>query len=476
MDLAFATADGDDWGDEDDPNLPPVGGPIQEDQLSPPSPSPPPSKPPVQAVPPEPQRSPLDVEEKPPERAPSPDPPKPVQQHPPSKIHRNSLTRYFCLKSNSHKNLVLSIENNVWATQRHNEEKLTEALRASPHVILLFSVNNSGGFQGYAKMVGLPGKSKKGSVFKDYGRGAFDVKWLRLNDLEFSVCGHIQNPWNEHKSVKISRDGQEFPLEVGRELCDMIDARVFQANPETYKSDEDEPETGGPNGTMNAAGKEEGPFIPPKLPPPGQVPPPGYPGVMPGHPPMDYHSAYPVYPGVPPTMSYPPYHAVPPNQPAGRERSPSSSSSSSNGGKRPKHPPMSTAWSPWAAPGYPPPGYAPPGYPPPGYPHPMHGAPPPGYPGGYTAPPASSRRSRSRHRRKKSRSRTRRTHRKTKAPDSTPFDANPSRSAVPPLDWRGPALNPPRPGPPTEWLGPSPQLNGHGAPTAWTPPPPRPPL
>lgn len=472
MNLAFATNDGDDWGDEDDPQLPPVGGQIKADQLSPPSP-PSPVKAPVEAVREEPRRSPLDVQEKQLAPAPAPDPPpkmedpKPTPQHPPSKIHRNTLTRYFVIKSNNHKNLVLSIENNVWATQRHNEDKFTEALRASPHVILIFSVNNSGGFQGYAKMVGLPGKSRKGSVFKDYGRGAFDVKWLRLDDLEFSVCGHIQNPWNENKSVKISRDGQELPFEVGRELCDMIDARVFKNNPEEFKSDKDEPELGGPNGILNKP-STEGAFIPPQLPPPGMAPP-AYPT-----PPMGYTLAYPHHPGAPPMGYHPAYppHAVPPY--GARERSPSSGSSSSDSGRRqkqPGYPPGYAPGYPQGYPGYPPPhpmhGVPPPRFSPPGYPPMMHGAPPPGY---AEHPPKESSR-RGKHRRKKSRSRTRRRRRSQKPPDfKAPFDA--SRAAGPPLDWRGPDIGAPpprpavapapRPGPPADWLGPSVQPNGRG--------------
>jgi len=98
--------------------------------------------------------------------------------HPPnSKIHSNPRTRYFVIKSNNHKNLVLSVENNVWATQRHNEERLNEAFSNAPHVVLLFSVNMSGCFQGYAKMVSPVGSSKKTSVFQGFGR-AFDVRWL----------------------------------------------------------------------------------------------------------------------------------------------------------------------------------------------------------------------------------------------------------------------------------------------------------
>lgn len=163
---------------------------------------------------------------------------------PKSKIHSNPRTRYFVIKSSNHRNLVLSVENNVWATQRHNEERFNEALQSAPHVILVFSVNCSGCFQGYAKMTGTVGSSQKTHVFPGYGR-AFDVRWLRLDDLDFSEVSNVLNPWNENKSVKISRDGQELPNDVGRQVCELFDRRVYQSDPGAYVTDENEVETGG---------------------------------------------------------------------------------------------------------------------------------------------------------------------------------------------------------------------------------------
>eukprot|EP00931_Biecheleriopsis_adriatica_P087311 TRINITY_DN61803_c0_g1_i1.p1 TRINITY_DN61803_c0_g1~~TRINITY_DN61803_c0_g1_i1.p1 ORF type:complete len:537 (+),score=81.81 TRINITY_DN61803_c0_g1_i1:65-1675(+) len=181
----------------------------------------------------------------PPEASPPAVAPAAFSDSPPrSKIHSNPRTRYFVIKSNSHKNLVLSIENNVWATQRHNEDKFNDAFKHGSHVILIFSVNNSGCFQGYAKMLGRVGSSDKTHVFRSFGR-AFDVRWLRLDELDFSEVGDITNPWNEHKSVKISRDGQELPNEVGARLCELFDLRVYKSDPAGYTCDSGEVETGG---------------------------------------------------------------------------------------------------------------------------------------------------------------------------------------------------------------------------------------
>ncbi|KAI0821953.1 YT521-B-like domain-containing protein [Trametes gibbosa] len=62
--------------------------------------------------------------------------------------------RYFILKSLTQFDLDLSVEKGLWATQRHNEGILDQAYRTSNEVYLIFSVNKSGEFYGYAKMAG----------------------------------------------------------------------------------------------------------------------------------------------------------------------------------------------------------------------------------------------------------------------------------------------------------------------------------
>lgn len=49
--------------------------------------------------------------------------------------------------------LDLSVENGLWATQKHNETILDQAYRTSTEVILIFGVNKSGEFYGYARYV-----------------------------------------------------------------------------------------------------------------------------------------------------------------------------------------------------------------------------------------------------------------------------------------------------------------------------------
>ncbi|KAG6376851.1 hypothetical protein JVT61DRAFT_877 [Boletus reticuloceps] len=68
-------------------------------------------------------------------------------------LARHFPKRFFILKSLTRYDLDLSTERGVWATQKHNEAILDQAFRTSMEVILIFSVNKSGEFYGYARCV-----------------------------------------------------------------------------------------------------------------------------------------------------------------------------------------------------------------------------------------------------------------------------------------------------------------------------------
>ncbi|TFK24953.1 hypothetical protein FA15DRAFT_669010 [Coprinopsis marcescibilis] len=72
-------------------------------------------------------------------------------------------TRFFILKSLSEDDLNISVQNGLWATQKHNELLLDQAFRTSKDVYLIFSVNKSGEFYGYGRMSG-PIRRGEGSV------------------------------------------------------------------------------------------------------------------------------------------------------------------------------------------------------------------------------------------------------------------------------------------------------------------------
>ncbi|XP_057298801.1 YTH domain-containing protein 1-like [Hydractinia symbiolongicarpus] len=138
--------------------------------------------------------------------------------------------RYFIVKSNNHENVTLSKAKGVWATPPANERKLNDAYRHSTNVILVYSVKESGRFQGFARLasesrhdgIPVPWVLPPGFDRRILG-GTFKIDWLNRKDVPFSQCANLRNPWNENKEVKICRDGQELEPSVGEVLCRMFE-------------------------------------------------------------------------------------------------------------------------------------------------------------------------------------------------------------------------------------------------------------
>uniref|UniRef100_H3D6T6 YTH domain-containing family protein n=1 Tax=Tetraodon nigroviridis TaxID=99883 RepID=H3D6T6_TETNG len=137
--------------------------------------------------------------------------------------------RFFLIKSNNHENVSLAKAKGVWSTLPVNEKKLNAAFRAARSVILVFSVRESGKFQGFAR---LSSESNHGGSpihwvlpagmnAKMLG-GVFKIDWLCRRELPFTKTAHLSNPWNEHKPVKIGRDGQEIQPDIGAQLCSLF--------------------------------------------------------------------------------------------------------------------------------------------------------------------------------------------------------------------------------------------------------------
>lgn len=60
--------------------------------------------------------------------------------------------KMFILKSLTLQDLLVSTRDGSWTAQPHNEEKLNEAFHSAENVYLIFSVNKSGEYFGYARM------------------------------------------------------------------------------------------------------------------------------------------------------------------------------------------------------------------------------------------------------------------------------------------------------------------------------------
>ncbi|XP_024120086.1 3'-5' RNA helicase YTHDC2 isoform X2 [Oryzias melastigma] len=138
-----------------------------------------------------------------------------------------SSVRYFIMKSSNMRNLEISQQKDIWSTSPTNESKLTKAFNCNSFVILIFSVQGSGHFQGYARMTSAV-HLENGQDWGFVGLGGvFSVEWIHKENLSFQYTQHILNPWNDNKKVQISRDGQELEPQAGHQLLMLWD-RVFE--------------------------------------------------------------------------------------------------------------------------------------------------------------------------------------------------------------------------------------------------------
>ncbi|XP_013858223.1 probable ATP-dependent RNA helicase YTHDC2 [Austrofundulus limnaeus] len=129
-----------------------------------------------------------------------------------------SSVRYFVMKSSNIRNIEISQEKGIWSTTPLNESKLSKAYLESSLIVLVFSVQGSGHFQGYARMTSaVSQESCQDWGFMGLG-GVFSVEWIHKESLPFHCTQHILNPWNDSKRVQISRDGQELEPQAGSQL------------------------------------------------------------------------------------------------------------------------------------------------------------------------------------------------------------------------------------------------------------------
>ncbi|XP_027566041.1 3'-5' RNA helicase YTHDC2 isoform X1 [Pipra filicauda] len=136
---------------------------------------------------------------------------------------QNMPVRYFIMKSSNLQNIDISQQKGIWSTTPSNERKLNGAFWESSMVYLIFSVQGSGHFQGFARMDSAIGCEKS----QDWGStgfgGVFKVEWIRKESIPFQFAHHLLNPWNDNKKVQISRDGQELEPQVGEQLLQLWD-------------------------------------------------------------------------------------------------------------------------------------------------------------------------------------------------------------------------------------------------------------
>ncbi|XP_046559065.1 3'-5' RNA helicase YTHDC2-like [Haliotis rubra] len=131
--------------------------------------------------------------------------------------------RLFVMKCNNQKNLDISLQKGLWATSVSNEKKLNKAFQDGKTVYLIFSIQGSGHFQGYAKMLSEIRKDKSQDFISPGLSGSFAIEWVKRAMIPFQSTHHLTNPWNENKKVQVSRDGQEIEPSVGEALLKLWD-------------------------------------------------------------------------------------------------------------------------------------------------------------------------------------------------------------------------------------------------------------
>jgi hypothetical protein len=84
-------------------------------------------------------------------------------------------------------------------------------------VILVFSVQGSGHFQGYAHLSGEKpdSTSTADQCFEmngPYLSPPLPIEWIKRANIPFQATRHLLNPYNENKRVQTSHDGQVMSL------------------------------------------------------------------------------------------------------------------------------------------------------------------------------------------------------------------------------------------------------------------------
>lgn len=73
--------------------------------------------------------------------------------------------RFFVVKCFNYDSIKISIEHQVWSTSLGPTRKLSNAFKNADHIILIFSVNESRSFQGFALMESEPDPNYKPEFF-----------------------------------------------------------------------------------------------------------------------------------------------------------------------------------------------------------------------------------------------------------------------------------------------------------------------
>ncbi|CAH1403730.1 unnamed protein product [Nezara viridula] len=142
--------------------------------------------------------------------------------------------RYFVIKAGQLKNIDISVVHKMWAFLPTTQSRLVQALKAGKSVILVFSIQGSGHFQGYAHLAGE--NPVTGEIPLDLSgnhslSAPLPVEWIKRGNIPYHATRHLFNPYNDYAKVQTSRDGQEIEPSVGEALCQLWDSLQWFPRP-----------------------------------------------------------------------------------------------------------------------------------------------------------------------------------------------------------------------------------------------------
>jgi len=139
----------------------------------------------------------------------------------------DSSTKYFVIKATNSFALEFSLKKGLWQFGNQTERRLLKAIKSGYSVILVFSVQGSSHFQGFASYSGRVSPDRY-SDLQSQGQGSgsgiqYFIDWIKKGNVPFQATKHLINLYNERKKVQTSRDGQELDPSLGSDLCKMWD-------------------------------------------------------------------------------------------------------------------------------------------------------------------------------------------------------------------------------------------------------------
>ncbi|TFA97616.1 Zinc finger CCCH domain-containing protein 45 [Trichoderma ghanense] len=135
-------------------------------------------------------------------------------------------SRYFLVKSFNVSNVEMSQRDGLWITKAKNGSLFASAFKQHKNVYLIFSINKSKAFQGYARMTSAPDGNIPPAKWMDNitweASDPFRIEWLSTRRTEFWKLGDLKNPLNDGKPVFVGRDGQEYPEACGHKMVRVL--------------------------------------------------------------------------------------------------------------------------------------------------------------------------------------------------------------------------------------------------------------